>query len=294
MSHLTLDYIDTLDPGLKAVIKISETLSAFTAYDKYQGGYSTFVYDRLTHTRFFVETNYHSSHLNDLKEVVELEGNMIILKSNYECLLLTKVTDGYSQHSIDDTLYDYMKANLKVPPPEPTWLPTGLSRIRSNGNFDFAIVSKDEKTYEVHSLILAGVWPFFKTMLDSNMKESSEKKMEIPYPHSWIEVMLSYFYEEDLKMEFEQATGVIVLAKVYDIPTLCDLAIAKIKKETLDTTKCLEGWRNVYEARCDSMQLYLAKYLGEHLQELQKSSDMVAQFSQEEAVQLMMDISRCK
>jgi hypothetical protein len=83
---------------------------------------------------------------------------------------------------------------------------------------------------------------------------------------------------------------VLVLAQIYDIPKLRDLAVRKLVKETLTVRKCVEGWRNVYEARCDSMQRYLATFLGEHLQEIQGSADMLAQYSHDEAVRLMIDI----
>lgn len=90
-------------------------------------------------------------------------------------------------------------------------------------------------------------------MLEADVKETSEKRMDIPYLHSWVEALLLYFYEEELTMVFGQATGVVVLSQVYDLPALCDIAIARMKKETLDTKISVKGWKNVYEDRCDSM-----------------------------------------
>lgn len=298
MTHLTIDYIKNQEEGATTTFKVSETLTVYTvqyySYDDVDDDdddyYEMFLHDSLADGLSQIMS------LSYVEDAAVITDDLILLQSSHQFALLTKGSEGYSDHPISKNLYDYLKNNLRLPPPEPEWSPTcnGLSKIRSNGNFDFVIESKDLKTYNVHSLVLAGVWPLFKTMLEADMKETSENKMDIPYPHSWVEALLLYFYEEDLKMDFDQATGVVVLAKVYDIPALCDIAIARIRRETLDTKKCLEGWRDVYEARCDSMQLYLAKYLGEHLKELQEASEILAQFSQEETVQLMMDISRSK
>lgn len=294
MSHLTIDYINAIDG--KYAYGISDTLKVLSFYDSDYRNYRACLHDSVGNTITSVLSTHrnHRPTSHQLVEGSEIYGNMILISTNDEHFLLTKNPEGYTKHSIESSVYSYMKRSLKLPPSEPEWLPTGLSQIRSNGNFDFVIVSRDSKTYNVHSLVLAGVWPLFKTMLEANMKETSEKQMDIPYPHTWVEALLLYFYEEELTMDFNQATGVVVLANVYDIPALCDIAITRIKKETLDTKKCVEGWRNVFEARCDSMQIYLAKYLGEHLKELQEASEMLAQFSQEETVQLMMDISRSK
>lgn len=169
----------------------------------------------------------------------------------------------------------------------------GLSKVRSNGEFDFTLITK-EGTVPIHSLVFKACMPFFATMMDSKMSESSEKKLEIPYPLSWVEAMVSYFYGEPFEVEFEQATGLLILADVYDIAELQRLAIARIKSERLDMTKCLAGWKNAFEAQNEEMRAYFASFARNQWDELEQSAEFLRDLSQEEAVELMLDVSRAK
>lgn len=130
----------------------------------------------------------------------------------------------------------------------------------------------------------------FKGLVDSNMKETDEKKLVLPYPHFWIEAMVSNFYEQKVEMGMDQTTGVLVLA---DILELRAEAMVRIKHGHLAFDTCLRGWRNAFEAQCEEIQLFLANHLRENPTQLHSLEGYLGEFSQREAIQLVKDISRC-
>lgn len=170
---------------------------------------------------------------------------------------------------------------------------SGLSKVRSNGDFDFTLVT-DGGTIPVHTLVLKACMPFFAAMMDSKMSESSLQKLDMPHPHLWVEAMVSYFYGEPFEVEFEQATGLLILADVYDIPELLRLAVARVKSEQLDMTKCLAGWKNAFDAQNDEIRAYFAAFARKQWNELEQSAELLHGLTQEEAVELMLDVSRAK
>lgn len=284
----TIDDITKLETDKWSKIKFTETKTAYLYTDKngypYYKNFAIFIKDQKEPMIFLKSFDTTSSKLLD---VCGLSGNLYLVKLTKSNQILYLDQQGeYSYTAIESCLYDSLRFSISYH--------GGLSRMRKYGDFDFEIMSKEKKTSKVHTLVLCAVWPFFQKLQESNMKEVANQKLDMPYPHLWIEAMVSYFYEEDVDMGFIQATGVLILSDVYDIFNLKNIAIARIRKETLDISKCLEGWRNVYEARCDEMQLYLAQYLGEHMKELQDSSDLLKQLSKEEACQLILDISQSK
>lgn len=286
MSDITIDYINTLSPDLKSSVKFTDSKTAHLLRSPSTGETHLKIYDGKSNELQDILTS-HFGEKTKLEEFCEIPGEMFLVKASSGPLLLyPDDKNKYVPVTIVSYLYHHMKSTLTMF--------KGLSIIRDQGNFDFEIISKDGESCKVHSLVLSGVWPFFKNLQDSGMKEVADQRLQIPYPLNWIEAMISYFYKEDKDMGFIQATGVLVLADVYNVLSLKHIAIARIKKETLDITKCLEAWRNVYEARCEEMQLYLAKYLAEHLAQLHQASDLWSQYSQEEAIQLMIDISKSK
>ncbi|VBB88788.1 Conserved hypothetical protein [Yarrowia lipolytica] len=169
----------------------------------------------------------------------------------------------------------------------------GLSKVRLNGDFDFTLVTK-EGTIPIHSVVFKASLPFFAAMIDANMIDSREKRLEIPYPHAWVEVMVSYFYGEPFEAEFEQATGLLVLADVYDIPELRHLAVFRIKTEELDMTKCLTGWRNAFEAQNEQMREYFAAFARDQWNELEHVAEPLYGMPKQEVVEFMLDVSKAK
>lgn len=222
----------------------------------------------------------------DLTEVHEIyPDTLLVLFGKSETYFVTKEKATLTDRLIYNSLRDqFLKHSFSVKL-------NGLSQVRKNGEFDFSLKTSSS-SIPVHSLILKSNWPYFKAVIDSKMSESENKQLEINYPASWVEAMVSYFYGEPFDVNFDNATGLLILSDVYDIPELQHLAVARIKKEELDMTKCLNGWKNAFEAQNTDMREYFGKYVREKLVDLDKSRNLLKEMTQEEAVELMLDVSR--
>lgn len=227
-------------------------------------------------------------HFYELKEIHEIFPNtLLVLFEGDRAFLATKDSCDDLEDNVFRTL---LRSHLQHNSSQRL---KGLSKVRSNGEFDFTFVTK-EGTIPVHTLVFKACLPFFAAMMDSKMSESSENRLEIPYPHSWVEAMVSYFYGEPFEVDFEQATGLLILADVYDIPELQRLAVSQIKSERLDMSKCLAGWKNAFEAQNEEMRAYFAAFARRQLDKLEQSAEFLHDMSQQEAVELMLDVSRSK
>lgn len=144
----------------------------------------------------------------------------------------------------------------------------------------------------VHSLILKSVWPFFNALLESKMSESETMSMTLPYPRPWVEALIKFFYDEHNDLSFGEATGLLVLAKVYDIPSIQMYAAVRIKDEgELDLNQALLAWRRSNEAGNQPLRTYCADYIGVHFKKLSKAIELLPDYSQEELLCLLSDLA---
>lgn len=252
---------------------------------------SSFVYYAValedTSTKQLID--YPDARLSDQEQLLEYherEGNSLLVKFPTENRFLTPDNErGLNSEHVSDAMYEYLKSSLG--PRKPAI--RGLGKIRRNGNFDFEIVSQEGETVGVHTLVFASAWPFFKALMDSNMQETAEKRLLLPYPLAWIEPVASYLYEEPLEMSFEQALGVLVVSNVYDLPGLGEIAQKRILKEPLNVVKAALGWKRAFEAQCEDVRMYMAKWLRESVDEFYKSKEW-KEFSDEEVGQFEEDV----
>lgn len=167
---------------------------------------------------------------------------------------------------------------------------TGLARIRNGSPGDFWLKSDDGESIEVHKTVLKPLWPFFAAALDSNMKEASENSIDLPFPKSAIEVAVRYLYGQPLKMEFDQAANLLVMAQMYDLPELLRLATARTKSGTLDARQAILLWKKSFEASNEKMRSYAIVKVKQFMPEI-SDSKLLEGLDREELVSLLMDIS---
>lgn len=228
--------------------------------------------------------DYPDARLSEQEQLVEYheyEGGYLLVKFSTENRFLTPDNEkGLNSDHISDTMYEYLQTLLEPAESEIR----GLERVRRDGKFDFEIVSSEGKAIGVHTLVLSAVWPFFRALMDSNMEEVTEKKLVLPYPLEWIEIMVCFLYEEEQevkKMTFEQALGGLVLSNVYNIPGLEEVAKGRVLKESLDVAKGVLGWKLGYEAQNEEIQLHMARFLSKRREDLRGSKEW-KKLSQEE------------
>lgn len=56
--------------------------------------------------------------------------------------------------------------------------------------------------------------------------------------------------------------------------------------------KCWAGWKNAFEAQNEEMRAYFAAFSRRQLDKLEQSAEFLHDMNQQEAVELMLDVSR--
>lgn len=79
--------------------------------------------------------------------------------------------------------------------------------IRENATSDFVLKANGGEEIPVHKSVLEGLWPFFKSMLATNMKEAAQGFVAFDIPGTTLQVIVRYLYGEQLSMEFEEAAS---------------------------------------------------------------------------------------
>lgn len=170
---------------------------------------------------------------------------------------------------------------------------SNLSKVRLNGVHDFTIIC-DEGEIQVQSLILSSQWPFFKNMLDSKMSESETHTLRLRYPVTWVEALVSHFYDERKPLDFDTATGVIIVAQIYDVPELLTQAMRRIKREEMTIHQALVAWKRANSVENKAVRSYCANRVSELIAKLSSSAisqELLNDLTQLEFVQLFNDLS---
>lgn len=171
-----------------------------------------------------------------------------------------------------------------------------LSAVRNmSDDADFHIECLDNVRIPVHSLILKTYWPFFKTMMQNDCAESNDKVLKLDYPADWIEVLVSFIYSQDVQMSFEQATGLLVVAEMYQLSELTDMATDEIlgcAKDSITLEAALTGWVRAFQAQNEKATAFLAGQVASKQSQFGQSDGEKAAFSDlsaEEALGLYFD-----
>lgn len=174
----------------------------------------------------------------------------------------------------------------------------GLGVVLGGTKTDFTITSEEGGVFPVHSVLLSGLWPFFKTATSIDMAEKESKTLHLPHPKAWVQILVDFLYGFDIKgMDVDIATGLLGVSSMYDIPELLQLSTRYILKTrddkymTLDN--CLYGWKRANESQAKEVQDFFAKALAKYLLQIQ-DSDPSKTFSDSQLVELYQQVIKYK
>lgn len=131
-----------------------------------------------------------------------------------------------------------------------------LSKIRHGSEGDFSLSSDDGEVVKVHKSVMVGLWPFFKAMMDSEMTEAQSGEMKLPMPHSTLETIVRFMYDEDLELGFDDAARMVVFADMYELPELLEVAVERVKREDMSIKQTVFLWQRCFEAKNDGLRKY--------------------------------------
>lgn len=177
---------------------------------------------------------------------------------------------------------DYTQ-NVTAPPPCDPHLNNrranhSVSDVREKmiSKADFHIECNDNVRIPVHSLIMQTYWPWFDTMMQSDFAEVQKKVLKLDYPSDWIEVVVSYVYGQTVEMTFEQATGLVVVAEMYQLPELAKMAsdeIMKAPRDAIALDEAVLGWKRAHEARNEPVKAFLARNIAHKKPQIENNDD---------------------
>ncbi|AOW00208.1 hypothetical protein B0I75DRAFT_168187 [Yarrowia lipolytica] len=119
----------------------------------------------------------------------------------------------------------------------------GLACLRQSGNGDFCIKSEDGHTINVLKAVMEANWPFFKAMVESGMREIKKNQLELPLPHSTVEMMVRYLYGQELELQVKEATRLVEAAQMYLLPELLEISLKFIESEDTDIGQTIQVWK---------------------------------------------------
>ena len=130
---------------------------------------------------------------------------------------------------------------------------------------DVVLLVKDGKQFKAHRRILSETSPFFKKLLNSNMKESQEGivRLEI-FTESVMAATLQFIYTSDVQISAEDnARDLIVLADYLFLEKLKLLA-AEVLVQTLNTSNCIPTYCFAERYQCEDLLSNTRKFFLAH------------------------------
>ena len=116
-----------------------------------------------------------------------------------------------------------------------------LDILRRNEGFCDITISVKGKQFTAHKAVLAASSPFFLTLLNSDMKESSEKLITVELEEATEAVMedvLKYVYTGNVLVTEERAHNLIATANYLLLPSLKTMAESFLK-DIVTTENCI-------------------------------------------------------
>ena len=131
-----------------------------------------------------------------------------------------------------------------------------LEILRNNERFCDVIVEVKGKEFKAHKAVLAAASPFFLTLLESNMRESSEHLIKIELEDATASIMedvLKYVYTGNVSVTEESAHNLIATADYLFLPGLKSLA-CDFLKGILATENCVFNYYFAERYQCVSLK----------------------------------------
>lgn len=108
---------------------------------------------------------------------------------------------------------------------------------------------------KVHMVALMARWPYFHNKMSNHDKEFHSRRIFVPEPISWVRSLIKFVYQDSLNgCDMEDATGLLVLSKSYDFPSLRRACIEIISKLGINKQNAALVWSRALEAGEDSIR----------------------------------------
>lgn len=170
----------------------------------------------------------------------------------------------------------------------------GFEIFVKNKDPDFTITSNQNGSFPVHSYLLCGLWPWFEAAISSGMQEEETKTVHLPYPETWIAVLVDFLYGKKVEgLDLATAVGLLDIASIYDVPQLKEFVSVYIflDKEPVTVETALDGWRIAYVADVPEVQKFFAGHLVKHMSQVE-DSPASEKYTDEQSLALYREVAK--
>lgn len=128
--------------------------------------------------------------------------------------------------------------------------PSALKGLRDRGGKDVIYQCSDNKTAEAHTSILKTKWKAMEEILITTKHKPSDPEplvLTTEYPSGWMEAMFAFLYGERNPMDWKTAMGIMVMARIFQLPELSSYAEAWIyNADDMSTFDAFHVWHQVH------------------------------------------------
>ena len=152
-----------------------------------------------------------------------------------------------------------------------------LDILRRNEGFCDITISVKGKQFRAHKAVLAAISPFFLTLLNSDMKESSEKLITLELEEATEAVMedvLKYVYTGNLLVTEERAHNLIATANYLLLPGIKTMAESFVK-DIFTTENCMFNYYFAEKYQCLELKEKARQVINSNFTDVMETEDFL-------------------
>ena len=145
------------------------------------------------------------------------------------------------------------------------------------GPFDVTLLAKNVKEFKAHRHVLSQASPFFKNLLESDMKENKEGVIRLEtLPELLMEEILGFIYTGDVQvMSEENATELIKAGDYLFLPNLKTIAGRFLERNRVTTLNCISTYYFAKTYRCDELAARAETFVQSNFAVVAKSEEFL-------------------
>ena len=150
------------------------------------------------------------------------------------------------------------------------------------GPFDITLIAKDGKEFKAHRQVLSEASPFFKNLLESDMKENKEGVVRLEtLTELLMEEILGFIYTGDVQILGEENASELIEAGDYlFLPNLKTVA-GRFIERSMTTLNCISTYNFAETYQCDELAARARTFIQSNFATVAKSEEFLNLTSQE-------------
>ncbi|ELU18016.1 hypothetical protein CAPTEDRAFT_111094 [Capitella teleta] len=167
---------------------------------------------------------------------------------------------------------------------------TSLQRLKKNeSSIDISLKLPDETTIPCHKLVLKAASPFFETMLQSGMKESTQQVVQLDFSDAvTIKMIIDYFYSGEIDINADNVQDLVAASEFLCLDDLKE-HLGAFMTEQIHATNCIEFYRYARKFSLGKLIPHCLEHILDNFGQAFGSSNKFTELSEEELINVVSD-----